>query len=76
MSEKKVMWLCGKPTAGKTFTGDYLHTRGWHHVDGDAGNQSEDPKIRAGFMKLWEGMQAISMGKPSLDEYWKPYYQF
>jgi len=43
--KQRILWLAGCSSAGKTFTGDYLATRGWHHIDGDMGNQSDDPKM-------------------------------
>ena len=39
------MWLTGCPGAGKTFMGDYFETElDFHHVDGDKGMYSSDPK--------------------------------
>ena len=31
----RALWLAGSPGSGKTFLGDYLASRGWHHIDGD-----------------------------------------
>ena len=44
-SQRQVVWLCGKQASGKTFAGDYLQTRGWHHVDGDLGKTSDDAAV-------------------------------
>ena len=32
----KIFWVSGRPTSGKTWTGDFLlHHHDWHHLDGD-----------------------------------------
>jgi hypothetical protein len=73
-SKKEIVWICGKPCAGKTFCGDYLQTKGWHHVDGDGGNQSPDPEVRTKMFAMFEGIQAISKGKEVPKDCWKGYY--
>jgi len=42
--------------------GDYLATRGWHHIDGDMGNQSDDPDMITMWKNLHKAMGAF-MGK-------------
>ena len=32
---QKFFFIAGYPSAGKTWMGDYLASRGWEHVDGD-----------------------------------------
>jgi gluconate kinase len=73
-SDKEILWMVGYPSAGKTFMGDYLATRGWHHIDGDMGNQTEDLAIRGAFEKWWIGMQAQNKGETVGEEAWHPYY--
>jgi gluconate kinase len=54
--------------------GDYLQTRGWHHIDGDMGNQKGETVIGAAFEKWWKGMQAQNKGENVGEEVWQPYY--
>ena len=71
------LWLCGDPGSGKTFLGDYLATRGWHHIDGDQGNQSTDPDVKARWGKLYQAMTTLrAEPTPAGDELWRPYYEF
>lgn len=71
------IWLCGNPGSGKTFLGDYLNTRGWHHIDGDQGNQSKDPNIQQRWGKLYQAMELHQAGKTQevTEELWRPYYE-
>lgn len=39
----QIIWLHGYPCSGKTFTGDYLATVGWHNEDGDWFSRATDP---------------------------------
>lgn len=70
---KEIMWIAGYPSAGKTFLGDYLQTRGWHHIDGDMGNQTPDANVRKQFIALITSMEAVKKGETCPDT-WKPYY--
>lgn len=75
MSEgKQVLWIVGYPSAGKTFMGDYLATRGYFHIDGDQGNQMGGA-INDKLKLLWQGMQDVMQGKPVDDAMWQPYFQ-
>ena len=56
--------------------GDYLATRGWHHIDGDQGNQSKDPKVQEVWGKLYNAMMACSKGQKAKDSDWQPYFEF
>ena len=73
-TKKEVVYIAGYPSAGKTFMGDYLATRGWAHIDGDMGNQSKDPVVMEKFHKLWAAMQAAQKGEPVAKELWQPYF--
>ena len=75
-SKQQCLWLVGNPGAGKTFMGDYLATRGWHHIDGDQGNQSKDPKVQEVWGKLYNAMMACSKGQKAKDSDWQPYFEF
>jgi adenylylsulfate kinase-like enzyme len=55
-NKKQVIWMAGYPCAGKTFMGDYLATRGWHHIDGDQGGYSKDPIVKEKMMMQWAAM--------------------
>lgn len=71
------LWLCGDPGSGKTFLGDYLATRGWHHVDGDQGNQTKDADVQQRWGKLYQAMTLQQSGKSEevTEELWRPYYE-
>jgi len=71
---KEFMWICGLAGAGKTFLGDYLETRGWHHIDGDMGNQTTDPEVKAKWEKLFQAFVDSREGKVE-DSDWQPYFQ-
>jgi len=74
---QQALWLAGNPGSGKTFLGDYLATRGWHHIDGDQGNQATDPDVKERFKKLYEAMTEHQAGKTDIsEELWRPYYEF
>jgi hypothetical protein len=72
--DKQLVWMAGMPGTGKTFFGDYMQTRGWHHIDGDMGNRTKDEEVKAAFMKLAGGMMALQKGGVPDGEHWKPYY--
>lgn len=74
--QKQVVWMAGFPCAGKTFMGDYLATRGWHHIDGDQGGYSDDPTVKEKLMKQWAAMQRAVRNEPYTDDEWQPYYQY
>lgn len=76
VANKEVVYLVGFPSSGKTFTGDYLATRGWCHVDGDMGNQTDDVKVREKFGKLAgkEMTECMMEGKPVPTSLWHPYF--
>ena len=57
--QQQCLWLCGDPGSGKTFLGDYLATRGWQHIDGDQGNQSDDPDVKQRWAKLYQAMTTV-----------------
>ena len=73
---KEFLWICGYPCAGKTFLGDYLQTRGWHHIDGDMGNQSTDPEVKAKWEKLGKAFGEVNAGAKPEDSDWQPYYHY
>ena len=73
--KKEYIWLCGYPCSGKTFMGDYLQTRGYHHIDGDFGNQSKDPKVQQAWLDILEAF-SFSIEKQEVPERkWKDYYE-
>jgi hypothetical protein len=74
-NKKQVCWIAGAPTSGKTFTGDYLDTRGWHHIDGDIGAHSPDAEVRGKFQKMFIAFPLIFEGKEVPKELWQPYFQ-
>lgn len=45
----QIVWLLGRPAAGKSFLADYLATQGWEAIDGDFLQESKDPKD----VKMW-----------------------
>jgi len=69
------LWIGGAPTTGKTFTGDYLETRGWHHIDGDQGIHTKDETIRNKFMVMAGAFEGALKGEKVPEEKWKPYFQ-
>lgn len=73
---QQCLWLCGDPGAGKTFLGDYLATRGWHHIDGDQGNQSNDPDVKERWGQLYQAMTTVREGGSVDESLWRPYYDF
>lgn len=75
-SQRQVVWLCGKQASGKTFAGDYLQTRGWHHVDGDLGKTSDDAAIQKAWADLFKGYLAASSGESCPEGCWIPYYEY
>mmetsp|Transcript_13869 Transcript_13869/g.27652 ORF Transcript_13869/g.27652 Transcript_13869/m.27652 type:complete len:259 (+) Transcript_13869:103-879(+) len=74
-SQKSLIWMGGCPTTGKTFTGDYLATRGWHHIDGDGALQSPDPDVRGLFLKLNECFEFVLKGEEAPKEKYMPYFE-
>ena len=44
--------MCGQAGSGKTWLGDYLQTRGWHHIDGDIGIHTIDEELKARMAKF------------------------
>ena len=75
-SQRQVVWLCGKQASGKTFAGDYLQTRGWHHVDGELGKTSDDAAVQKAWGDLFEGYLAASSGESCPEGCWIPYYEY
>ena len=75
-SQRQVVWLCGKQASGKTFAGDYLQTRGWHHVDGDLGKTSDDAAVQKAWADLFEGYLAKGKGESCPEGCWIPYYEY
>ena len=74
---QRSLWLAGNPGSGKTFLGDYLASRGWHHIDGDQGNQTEDAGVKERWGKLYHAMTEHQAGKTEIsEELWRPYYHF
>jgi len=73
---QQLLWLVGAPGAGKTYLGDYLATRGWHHIDGDQGNSSKDPEVQRIWQLLYQAMTACQKGQDVKDEQWQPYFKF
>jgi dephospho-CoA kinase len=64
MSKSQVVWVSGYPSTGKTFIGDYLASKGWTHVDGDAGQQQSQGPLRDKWNKLCQVFFDISQNKP------------
>ena len=75
-SQRQVVWLCGKQASGKTFAGDYLQTRGWHHVDGELGKTSDDAAVQKAWADLFEGYLAKGKGESCPEGCWIPYYEY
>ena len=75
-TKQQLLWLVGPPGAGKTYLGDYLATRGWHHIDGDQGNSSQDPEVQKIWQLLYQAMVASQKGNPVQEEHWQPYFKF
>uniref|UniRef100_A0A7S2U2H5 Uncharacterized protein n=1 Tax=Lotharella oceanica TaxID=641309 RepID=A0A7S2U2H5_9EUKA len=69
-----VWWITGRPSAGKTFTGDYLEAScGFTHVEGDwrmvspAHKQITGGLVRS-FYEFW------FKDRTAPEELWQPYY--
>jgi gluconate kinase len=76
-SGQHALWFAGNPGSGKTFLGDYLASRGWHHIDGDQGNQATDPDVKERWSNLYLAMAEHQAGKTDIsEELWRPYYDF
>ena len=76
-SGKEVIWICGHSGSGKTWMGDYLATRGFKHVDGDAHGfkvkaNEESKRLIDG---LTQAFTAMSTDKPVTEEMWKPFFE-
>jgi len=67
--------MAGYPSAGKTFLGDYLATRGFQHIDGDQGGYSETAEIRQHMEGMWAAMQSKTKGGSPKPEEWQPFYK-
>ena len=65
--KQRLIWLAGCSSAGKTFMGDYLATRGFHHIDGDMGNQMESEEMKTMWGNLHKSMEAF-MAKTEVKE--------
>ena len=74
--KQRLIWLAGCSSAGKTFMGDYLATRGFHHIDGDMGNQMESEEMKTMWGNLHKSMEAFMAKTEVKEEEWKPYYEF
>jgi len=76
--QPQALWFAGNPGSGKTFLGDYLATRGWHHIDGDQGNQAANGSdVKELWGKLYQAMTEHQAGKTDIsEELWRPYYDF
>lgn len=72
----QVFFIAGYPSAGKTFMGDYLATRGWEHVDGDciANPEAKAMGSEAKVEAFWAAMQKVFKGGTADREEWVPYY--
>lgn len=75
-SQRQVVFLCGKQASGKTFAGDYLQLRGWHHVDGDMGKTSNDAAVQKAWADLCEGILAKGGGESCSEGCWIPYCEY
>ena len=74
---QRALWFAGNPGSGKTFLGDYLAGRGWHHIDGDQGNQAKEEDLKQRWGKLYQAMTEHQAGKTEIsEELWRPYYDF
>jgi hypothetical protein len=64
---QRSLWLAGNPGSGKTFLGDYLASRGWHHIDGNQGNKTEDAGVKERWAKLYQAMAEHQAGKTEIN---------
>ena len=72
----EVLWICGFPGSGKTWFGDYLASRGWHHIDGDCGGLSPDKEVKEIWDKYMAGFQTFTTkGEKVPEEIWMPQYK-
>ena len=76
MESQQLLWLVGAPGAGKTYLGDYLATRGWHHIDGDQGNSTQDPEVQKIWHMLYQAMVETQKGNAVEADQWQPYFKF
>ena len=53
----QIVWLLGRPAAGKSFLADYLATQGWEAVDGDFLQESKNPKDKEMWMDVFKMFQ-------------------
>ena len=55
-----------------------MATRGWHHIDGDQGNQAATGSdVKELWGKLYQAMTEHQAGKTDIgEELWRPYYDF
>uniref|UniRef100_A0A7S4DWZ3 Sulfotransferase domain-containing protein n=1 Tax=Lotharella globosa TaxID=91324 RepID=A0A7S4DWZ3_9EUKA len=69
-----VWWITGRPSAGKTFTGDYLEAScGFTHVEGDWRMHSPlHRQVTDGLVKSF--YQFWFKDKDAPEELWQPYY--
>mmetsp|Transcript_87005 Transcript_87005/g.246693 ORF Transcript_87005/g.246693 Transcript_87005/m.246693 type:complete len:271 (+) Transcript_87005:32-844(+) len=76
VDEQKVLFVAGHPSAGKTFLGDYLATRGWQHVDGDliANPEAKAMGAEEKFVAFWAATMRVCKGGTAEREEWVPYY--
>lgn len=74
--KQKMLWIAGQTCAGKTFIGDYLATRGYHHIDGDQGNQTTEPELKAMWGNLFKATIEFKKEGKCDENLWKPYYEF
>lgn len=71
-----MLWIAGQSCAGKTFLGDYLATRGYHHIDGDMGNQTTDESLKNKWQNFFKAMAQMAEKGKADEALWKPYYEF
>ena len=73
---QQLLFLVGSPGTGKTFLGDYLATRGWHHIDGDQGKFQSDKVGQERWGNFYQAMTGALSGQEVSDDLWQPYYDY
>eukprot|EP01061_Rhynchopus_euleeides_P008075 TRINITY_DN17120_c1_g1_i2.p1 TRINITY_DN17120_c1_g1~~TRINITY_DN17120_c1_g1_i2.p1 ORF type:complete len:293 (+),score=133.61 TRINITY_DN17120_c1_g1_i2:51-881(+) len=72
---RQVVWLTGRPGAGKTFTGDYLCVKqGFVHVDGDANMRTADQGDKEKTAGTVQAFGSWFKGETCDDALWRPYF--
>ena len=71
-SAKRIIWISGCPTSGKSWVGDFLlHHHGWHHLDGDEQQYIQHDSEAVHLYNQADDIKAA--GNPAPPELWTPY---